>query len=221
MAKNNNQNDERLVVLGERLREARKAAGVSQEKLAGIFDVHVNTIRNWERGRAACSKHKYLSWYSHHSGYSIDYLQDPNIKSPHATKRVQEIQEFGDKLQYLIAYLLTYHNINFSFFDNGKASDGQSICSVVRTDCPPGDDNLTMLSYKEFASFIGAIIDCNEVIIKHSLNLISNRENKEVEKYLSENKVETTLVGNSYDMINQLRKTIVADPIELIDALLS
>jgi transcriptional regulator with XRE-family HTH domain len=37
-------------VLGERLRELRKRAGMTQEELAGCIDVHLNTISRWENG---------------------------------------------------------------------------------------------------------------------------------------------------------------------------
>ena len=47
--------DEFLAVLGNRVAETRKAAGITQEELAEALDTTVQTISRWERGHMALS----------------------------------------------------------------------------------------------------------------------------------------------------------------------
>lgn len=47
--------DEFLTVLGNRVAETRKAAGITQEELAEALETTVQTISRWERGHMALS----------------------------------------------------------------------------------------------------------------------------------------------------------------------
>jgi transcriptional regulator with XRE-family HTH domain len=60
-------------LLGTRIRQARKSAGLSQSQLASKIGAHVTSVSDWERGRNAPSARHLLS-IAQATGKSIEHF---------------------------------------------------------------------------------------------------------------------------------------------------
>lgn len=70
---------------GERLKEARKAIGLTQKELSEEIHFSVDSIRGWENNRSQCKNHDVLQFLSEKSGFTIDYLTGKSF-IPYADK---------------------------------------------------------------------------------------------------------------------------------------
>lgn len=64
-------------VQGERIRQAREAAGLSQTQLAGKIGAHVTSVSGWERGKSTPSI-RYLFAVADATSQPIDYFRASN-----------------------------------------------------------------------------------------------------------------------------------------------
>lgn len=60
-------------VLGSRIRQARRAAGLSQSQLAEKIGAHVTSISDWERGANAPTM-RHLTSVAEATGQSLDWF---------------------------------------------------------------------------------------------------------------------------------------------------
>ncbi|MCD8037036.1 MAG: helix-turn-helix domain-containing protein [Clostridiales bacterium] len=100
---------------GERLREARKDANITQEELSKELNISINCIANYERG-TSFPKEKYLFRIINRLGADPNYLFQDELDGPwlwgEERRLVEEYRKMDKRGRYLMRELTITNNIN-------------------------------------------------------------------------------------------------------------
>ena len=99
--------------LGERIKQQRLAAGLSQEKLAELMDVSRQAVTKWESGKAAPSTEK-LFKLAELFGTTVDLLLEQGQESAPCSGRIQaqrpsrQAAEWKKRMKWLLLIIFCY-----------------------------------------------------------------------------------------------------------------
>ena len=92
-----------------RLKELRKACGLTQTQFGALWNAPQNTVSNWENGNREISN-ELLMAFSKYFGVSVDYLlgreDTPKPPAPPIDPHTYYAQKFGPEMQRIVDDLL-------------------------------------------------------------------------------------------------------------------
>lgn len=92
-----------------RLKELRKACGLTQAQFGALWNAPQNTVSNWENGNREISN-ELLMAFSKYFGVSVDYLlgreDTPNPPAPPIDPHTYYAERFGPETQRIVDDLL-------------------------------------------------------------------------------------------------------------------
>lgn len=94
-----------MTKLGSRIREARKAAGISQETLGEKLGVHRNTTNRWEREGGTAPTPAQLRAIARETGVSVEWLLEEDEEAAAHLWLAEELARCGDLIGQLAVAL--------------------------------------------------------------------------------------------------------------------